>query len=133
MERQLGGQELNDNVAKQRAINEWFTAQLRICPDRFAQYLSIERGYLMNDRQRTLLKWFTIGVCIMLIAVTTLLSFTIFHNIAADRGVVYDNVLYKKLQWIIPILIALVGLLLTAVIGFVGSWAVLGTEPKPKQ
>jgi hypothetical protein len=126
MENRLTGQALHDNVDGQRKIKDWFSEQLGGCTDRFAKYLSLGGRRIINERQRTLLWWFIVGVCLLMATIVGILAFGGFHHIAAGQGDVFDAVVYKNhLRWIVPLLVVLFGLLLIGVVGFIGFWFVL--------
>lgn len=128
----LHGEELSRNVAKQREIKDWFSAQLNGCTARFSRFLSFGGDRTMNGPQRKLLCGFTIFVCLLLAGVVGTLAFASFQGIVSAQGDVFDEVVFKDhLKWTVPLLIILLGLLFMGVVGFVGCWFVLGNKLRP--
>jgi hypothetical protein len=126
MENSLGGQQLGNNIDKQREIKDWFSEQLNTCTVRFSPFLSFGGHQTMNENQRRLLFWATISVCLLFAAVAGVLAFAGFQYVAANQGDIFDKVVYNNhLKWIAPLVVVLMGFLLITVIAFVGFWFVL--------
>jgi hypothetical protein len=77
----------------------------------------------MNANQRNLLWWFTILMCSIIVIITGILAFAGFHQVLAQRGDVFDKVVYEnQLKWAVPSVIILTGVLLSGLAGFIGFW-----------
>ncbi|MBI3596381.1 MAG: hypothetical protein HY203_04425 [Nitrospirae bacterium] len=125
----LEGEDRARNVDKQGEIKDWFTSQLHGCNARFSRFLLLGERRTMNRAQRKLLCSFTVFACVLLASIVGVSAFAIFQGIASTQGDVFDYVVFQHhLQWIMPSVMVLAGLLVTGIVGFVGFWIVLNDK-----
>lgn len=122
----LQGEDRVDNVEKQREIKDWLGSQLQDCARRFSPFLSLGERPTISRPQRKLLGGFAIFACVVLSGMVGVFAFGIFEGIQSAHGDIFDEVVFRNhLKWMVPLLTALFGLLLTGTLGFLGFWLVL--------
>ncbi len=79
----------------------------------------------MNDKQKRISKSFLFLVCSLLLVITGVISFAVYQHQIAQQGDIFDKVVAEQnMAWISPSLVFLSGMVVIAIILFVGLWKI---------